>query len=225
MSGPSAPFGQIIGRLDVENAVLNLLSEWMVTYIAEVERNEGLAAHTIPVPPSADSYHGGLDFDTWRQGLEPVVIVNAEPTEDAERRGTGEYSQWFEVHVAAICVADQKFYDPNTHNQVEDAARHLADFYGKAILGLLTQQLNNGNGPAFMVRSDLLISPTTEFISPEVPSVARAVGSWRMLVHPVVDESQGPTTVPSDPYATPNPIPDVETENLTVTFDASNVAP
>lgn len=207
-------YGQIIGRQQVEAAVLSTLRVWMVAYIAEVERQNGLAPRTIPTPPTSESYHGGLDFDTWRQGLEPVLIVLAQPVDDAEHRGSGEYGQWYDIQVGAICVADQKFYDVAAVNQVEDSARLLGDIYGAAVLGVLTQQFNNDIEP-WIGRTELVMAPETEFISDEVPSVTRSVCQIRTLIFPVVDGSQGPTTVPSDPYGEPGLLPGVSTTNLT----------
>lgn len=215
-------FGSLVGRQQVEAAVLSVLGTWIGTeaapgdYIGEIERANTLAARTIPLPPSSDSFHGGLDFDTWRQGNEPVIIVNAQPVEDSEHRGDGEWSQWYEVKVASICVADQRFYDAAAVNQKEDTARDLADLYGEAVLGVLMQQLANYNPPTWLGRVELVQTPPTEFVDPEVPTVARSVVIVRMFVHPVVDESQGPSAPSGNPYNDPGAVPDAETTNLTL---------
>lgn len=229
VQGPHSPiFGQVIGRQQVESAVLSTLQTWIGTaaapgdYIGEIERQNGLPTRSIPVPPGAHSYHGGLDFDTWRQGDEPVIIANAQPVDNAEKRGDGEWSQWYEIRIAAICVADQKFYDSAAVNQVEDAARDLADLYGQAILGILTQQ---GAFATWIARTDLVSAPLTEFVNPEVPGVARSVCIVHSLVFPVVDESAGPLTPSGAPYTDPGVLPDAETTNLTFVTDPYGTAP
>lgn len=200
----ASPFGPLVSRQDVQQAVLATLQEWIISYLAEVERQEQLPARTIPTPGLQDpvnpvSFRGSLDFARYKGDELPMLIVVVQPVGSAERQQQGVYLQWYESQVAAIVQdADQ-----------EILAEQLADWYGKALLGLLTQQgaLGTRTDPVeglvpFSIKTVLASSPRTEFPDPTDRKLARSVCTIRTLV-PVVDESQGPRVPPLDPYALP----------------------
>jgi hypothetical protein len=223
----NSPFGTIVSRQDVEQAVLTTLQTWILTYLAEVERREGLQPQTIPppgntfpagpsYPSTSDAFRGSLDFEHWEAGDLPMLIVVAQPVDDAILLGSGKYLQWFEIEVASVC------HDPNDQN----VARQLADWYGAAVKSLFVQPAgqnlgtrvdNEGNTVFFANRTILTEDPRTNFIDPTVREFAYSQLTIRSLIEGIVNESVGPTVVPADPYATPAAIPTVETTNVTVT--------
>lgn len=210
-------YGRFIGPGEVRDAVIATLNRWIVYYVAEYERQRGLPPRTIPTPPTPESIHGGIDFDTWQQDLLPELIVTVAPLGEPERYDGGTYGTWWQVEVAAVA------FSPDT----EDAAYTQATWYAASLLGLLTEQGAFGVGAdgvsSFSERTRLVSAPRIEWTErSDVRRVCRAVVPVRVFTDAIVTDTDGPRTPPTqDPYETPLPWTNVSTVEVVVEADGS----
>lgn len=211
----TSTFQNLVSRGAVEQAVLSLIQTppagstypLIVYYLAEVERQLGLAAQTILVPPGSASYRGGVDFDTFEQEWQPVITVAAQPTGEAERYDSdGKYGQWYEIQVAATVTAGD-----------EDSARVLADQYGAALAGLLLQQGglgtrtdSDGSTITFAEKTVLRVAPRVEYPNPKLRRLLRSIVLVESFVQGVFAEA-GPGSFGTNPYTAPGALPNVST--------------
>jgi hypothetical protein len=207
-------YGPLVGRDLIERAVLALLqtppegseAPLIVYYLAEVERQQGLAPQSLPWPPGPSSYRGGVDLQTLMPEWFPLIGCEAQPVGIPERGpkdgfGYG-YGQWFEVKLAATAGNDD-----------EDAARLLAAQYGIALALLIVQHGSLGHVVGNTV---LTASPNIEYLDPEVRQVARSVITFRSYVDTILTESGPPLVLSPDPYQAPGDWPVVETVDVTL---------
>lgn len=197
-------FGAVVSRDEIERNVLSLFSTppptssypLIVYYLAEVERQLGLAARTLPVPPGTNSYRGGLDYNTFTEEWAPQITVIAEPISPVEREEDGKYGCWFSIQVAALVTEGD-----------EDSARTLADRYGAALMmclagnaGLGTRtDFTDGSSVAFTNQAILQDAPETTFPNPRMRRLCQSTLSMRAYISPIVTEP-GPLTFNADPY-------------------------
>lgn len=210
MSG-NDEYGPLVSRWQVEQAVLNTLQQppandvtypRVVYYLAEVERMNGLAPRTIPLPPGANSYRGGADFDTMQAEWFPMIHVVANPVGNAEAVDPATYGQAYQVQVAATVGDDD-----------EDTARMYADHYGIAITGCLLQKGSLGGISSSTILERM---PNTELLASGARQVARSVMEFTTTVVATVGTS-GPTSWPDDPYDDAPVWPVVNEVNVTLT--------
>jgi hypothetical protein len=220
---PNAPFGRIITPRDVENQVILALQTWVPTYIAEVERQSGLAPHTIPPPPDENlSYRAGFDFETWEQAWSPVFIAHITPQGEPERQyGNGTYLQPFKIDIAVNFVVTNEVVAlaPAQGGLIEDSARHYAGLLGTAACAGILQHGRMGtwdDGSPFSLKTVMTQYPNTVFPYPENRRICRTVFSVLTLVDYVVAEGYGPAQVPFNPYEDLPDYPVVEDVNVTL---------
>ncbi len=195
-----ALYGIGYGRGDLEQHVIQTLQDWIVPYIADYERQKGLTARSLPVPPTPQSIHGGIDFTTFSSELMPEIIVVAQPRGDAERSQDGTYGSWYTVEVGAIVYVEGD----------QDRTRLLADAYGTALEKLIPQQGawgQNPDGEPFATRTRLRTAYGVVFPDVEVRDIVRATVGAETFVWQLVSDFIGPLEPPADPYAVPLPIP------------------
>lgn len=210
-------FGTLLSRGQVAQAVINTLQSppassssvapLIVHYLAEVERQQGLIAKTIFVPPDVASYRVGLDFEMWAGDQLPTIIVLCEPLGDAERYNAGTYGQMYQVEVGAIVEA-----------QDEPSAILLADQYGAALSGALAQNggmgtrtYNDGSIGTF-AENTRLMSSRTEFLQDTERRFCRSVVTLHLMVQDVIQEQRPTYNV--DPYTAPGAWPNVSTVDV-----------
>ena len=195
-------YGLGYGRGELERRAIETLRLWIVAYIADYEREYGFTPRSLPVPPTPESIHGGIDFETFSAELLPELIVVTQPVGPVERYGEGTYGQWFSLDVAAIV----------TYEGSQDQTRMLADAYGTAIQKLIPQQGGFGYLPdgvtTFATRTRLQSAYALYFPDGTVRDIIRAVLMTRTFVENLVDDRSGPQVPPLDPYATPGPEPE-----------------
>lgn len=197
----NATFGTIFTAPAMEQAALDVLKEWLATYLSEVERQTGLDACTLARP----KYWGTSVDDTLEPGerYPAIVVVSpgtgtaAEPTGE----GGGRWSAWYDFTVAVSVMASDEF-----------GARRMAGLYAGAIRASIMQHGSLG-GVADGVRWR-----GEEFLGEPGPTRNRSrAGS---LVHfqariPIVVEAQAgpqfPAPIdPCEPVAEPTTIETVE---------------
>lgn len=207
MSVSAAAFSENVyglgsGRGDIEEQVIRTLRDWIVPYVADYERQNELNPRTLPVPPTPESIHGGIDFVTFSAELFPELIVVVQPTGPVERYGEdGTYGQWFSVDVAAIVTVEGD----------QNLTRGLADAYGEILQKLIPQQGAFGfkaDGVSdFAVRTRLESAYSLEFQDETVRDIMRATVMARTFIEDLVSDYEGPRVPPVDPYAVPIPLP------------------
>lgn len=194
-------YGYAYGRGDVERHAIQTLRDWIIAYIADYERENHIVPRTIPTPPTPESIHGGIDYETFSADLFPELIVVCEPVGSVERfDDDGTYGSWFNVGVGAIV----------SHEGDQDRTRLFADAYGTALQKLLPQQGAFGkkaDGPDFATRTRLETPYALTFPDDTVRDIVRATVEVRTFVDGLVSDYSGPRVPPADPYATPGPLP------------------
>lgn len=194
-------YGPFVSRGVIQAAALSLLSARITEYIAEVERQFGLAARTIPLPPGPSSYRRGVsDTDLFQAEWLPAIFVECQPLNPPERAGAGDYGQWFELRCSAIFADDD-----------ENVAAQRADQYGMAIYAAIAQHGSLGGKVSKTVATG---APDIEYLDPKIRQVVKSVCVFRSWVDVSVTEQGGLATVPSNPYSTPADWPTVEVTNV-----------
>jgi hypothetical protein len=196
----------------VSNVVLNHLrgpnpngtEGWLVTFLAEVERQIGVDPQTIAKPKGWEVVSEFTKFDATK--LPAVVIAVGEIGGEPMRTGDGEYSAVFPCAVAVV-----------TGGRTPAETERNAHAYGAAVRGAMLYHLDMerqlpvqgvkwiGETYAEIDTTDRRTKGATMvFFEIRVPDVAR-------------DYTGAPlgTTPPVDPYASPDAIPTV----LTAEFD------
>lgn len=126
MSRPSA-FGTLVGASDVEEALLAQLQLWIADYLAEVERQHGLAPGTWPLPRS---WLISSDVEKMPEDQLPAVIL-ASPglTDPPLADGRGIYTARWLVTLGVMVSA-----------RGNRLALRLARLYVLALRAIATQQ-------------------------------------------------------------------------------------
>lgn len=197
-----AAYGLAVGRGDLEAHVIQTLRDWIVPYIANYERQHNIRPRGLQVPPTPESIHGGIDYETFSGELLPEIIVVVQPTGTIERfDGDGTYGSWFTVGVGAIVSVEGD----------QDATRKLADVYGTCLQDLIPQQggfgLQQDGVTIFATRTRLEAPYGLTFVDETVRDIVRATLPAMTFLDNLVSDYAGPRVPPLDPYATPLPLP------------------
>ena len=231
-SNPANIFGRIVTRRDIELALVGFLRDWVPTYVAEIERQSGLPAKTVPLPPDqVKSYRGGLDYNTWEQSWSPIFIVTATPMGLPERKlGPGVYTQTFLVGVGCNFAAtnlEQDLSEPGSDAAgIEDNARQYADMLGMAACAAILQHGQIGlwpDGTPISLKTTLLKYPELVFPRPADRRMVRSQFQVSLIADWVLQEAGGPTSPYEDPYVADQSWPNVQSvdaELNSVTLDA-----
>lgn len=217
---PNALFGRLVTRRDVELAAVSFLQTWVPTYVAELERQGGLAPQTVPLPPDPNlSYRGGLDFDTWEPAWSPVFIVVAQPTGAPQRAdGAGNYLQTFSLNVG-VNFQFSGATMPSLGVIEEDSARQYADILGMAACAAMLQHGGLGNwadGSFVALETWMTEYPKTSFPFADERRITRCQFTLMSVVQNVVTEAAGPKVPAGNPYASPPDLPLVTTAPIVV---------
>lgn len=200
-------FGPLVASWNVEQAIIATYREWMPTYLAAVERYNGLANKAL-LRPAADSYYGSLDFVTAPDVSLPSVIVVVNPTEAPELSAVG-YSQAYAVRIG--CVVE---------GESESQTLMRASLYGTAA----TLMAQKGALAGLAEDTVLTSAPLMEFAEGERRTLARSVTGFTVYVANIIERFVGPageTIADSpefheEPEAAPEERPHVTKTNLTI---------
>lgn len=215
---PEDRFGPLISPEDIIDAAVTTLQVWFDTYLNNVEEKHGLHKKTIPRPPVPESYHGGIDLESWIGQDTPEVMVLCKPIERPEFSGTAGYTGKFSLTTGCLCVGTGSVLA----ERPEDDARKIASYLGAASQ-LLVQQPTLG-GLTERLRMSAL--PDVTFPDPEKRSIAQVVTTFDVWVAQVVSEAGGP--IGPTPEESPGytgreepfeDTPTVEDINITVTVE------
>lgn len=192
---PTSNIGALIAPWHVEQAVIATIRAGLNTFLAEIERQSALTEGTLPRPPSASSYYGGVDFAAWVGSDTPAVIVNANPVGAPEFSPDAGYGQNYEVEIGAQVIGAD-----------EDDARMLAGLYAAAVAGTVGQ---NGGLSGLAGVQDTRLNQTAMVRLPDPDKRREALGvcGFHVFVQPVLLRT-GPV-IPTPVDSTPPPYPTV----------------
>lgn len=207
-------FEPIITRSQITEATREVLEAWMPAYVAEIERQNGLAPEDLEVPGNVTIRTSFAQWDTEAatpailivsQGLvSPAILdpgIYGEPTSDGE----GRWQALWGLTVGAIVSGE----DP-------DAIQEKADLYAAAIRGcLLQRQPLPGIGASLRWTGETYVGIPEE----ESLGIASARVGFECRVPLAVEAHAGPapgTEPPANPYEPPEDWPTVETTHLSV---------
>ena len=224
LSGSSI-FGRIVTRRDIELALVAFFRAWMPTYVAEIERQAGLPAKTIPLPPDPNlSYRGGLDFMSWQSAWSPVVIVQVTPSGPPERKSApGVYCQTFSVTVGVNFQITNLESDLSATGTdaigIEDNARQYADLLGMAACAAILQNGQIGlwpDGGPISTKTTLVRYPEAVFPAPDNRRVVRSQFQVSLVADWVLQEAGGPGAPLQNPYEPEPQLPSVQQVNVSI---------
>lgn len=181
-------FGPSVGQRHVKGAVEQTIKRWIETYLAAIERAEGLEPRELHVPDPGNYVlkdDGALNKRPEDQ-LPAILVLCPGTAGDPEPESEGLYRVPFLVNVAAIVSSS----DP-------DFVSELADFYASALRDLL---VHNGSLGGF-ANSAVWKGSRTDDLKPEDNrSIAAGVNVFHIYVPGVVQRGAGLKAPPEDPY-------------------------
>jgi hypothetical protein len=196
-------FGRVLTGHDVEQWCLDTLKEWSSTYLAELERQNGIEEGTVP---RLRSYATAPSFDNWPEDQLPgLVLISVGLAEAPARSGDGSYNARWQMALGLVVSA-----------RTEAESHALAMLYVAAHRALLIQRPSLG-GRALGV--DWLDEDYAQGSFDDQRSLALGQASFTVGVENVVNSLAGPTTAdaPLEPDTTPWPDwPVVQTHEETV---------
>jgi hypothetical protein len=172
-------FGPIVGVEDVSEAVVDTLRLWMPDYLAERERKTGLQPKRIPRPPTPESYHGGVDFNSWIGEQAPEIMVVVKPSGAPQSSSLG-YTQAYSIQVGCLCVG----YGGLFAERAEDDARITASHYGAVAMLLIQQPTLN----ELVERIRLTAAPDPSLPDPERRAITQIVTGFSGWVSQIITE-------------------------------------
>jgi hypothetical protein len=171
-------FGPIVGVEDVNEAVVSTLRLWMPEYLAERERKNGLQRKSIPRPPAPESYHGGVDFDSWIGAESPEIMVVSKPSGTPEKGSLG-YTQMYSIQVGCLCIG----YGGIFAERAEDDGRIIASHLGAAAMLLVQQQ-----PVPLLERIRLAAAPDPSLPDPAKRAIAQTITGFSGWVAQIITE-------------------------------------
>jgi hypothetical protein len=202
-------FGRIVTGADVEDWVFACLQKWSCTYLAEVERQHGIQAGTLP---QVRAWVPSFTFDKWPEDQVPAMFVlNTGLSEKPARGGDGAYYVRWQMHVGALTSA-----------KTQAQAHKLAQLYLAAHRVLLLQQPSLGglaDGIDWLLEGDMPLN------FDDTRTLAARVATFVVSVDRCCFNNAGPPTPsePLDPCIDPWPpwttvdLVDIEIDNLGIT--------
>lgn len=193
-------FGEVLLGSNVEQAVIENLKTWFPTYVAEVERQEGIDPESIPLPRSYDTVN---EFRKWPENQLPAVIVVSPGLAGVPMsEGDGRTRASWAIGIGVVASAKDK---RSTNN--------LAKLYAATVRTLMLQQQSLGGigmGTSWRHESYSDI-PTDD---------GRTLGACQVILEveagDVVRTKAGLPVPPDNPYD-PDPVwPTVETADAIV---------
>lgn len=204
--GTTSIIGRLLAPWNVEQTVLGTLTAWLDLYLHDLERQNDLAAGTIPRPPAPESLIGGTDFESWQEDLLPMLIVVVNPAGNPEINRPDGYSQAYQVDIAAVLTAAD-----------ERTARMYAGLYAAAAMGVIIQP--HGPLDELANHTTLTGAPSVALPDPEIRRLARGQCSFSIIVDGIANDDDGPIDpLPQqDPSIPPRDAPQVTEVDITIT--------
>lgn len=196
-------FGQLKHGGLVEDAALATLKDWMPAYVAELERQTGRTARSLP---QIRSWVLRPEFEYWPEDLQTPAIVVVSPGLAGERptkTGDGYYRASWSLGVAAVCEAS-----------TQEATRELARVYAAAVRGCLLQRRSLEGA---MRITDWVDESYDDIPTEKRRTIAAGMNVFTVEMEQVVSVAEGPRGAPPlDPYLDPGDWPVVETAEVEI---------
>lgn len=183
----TAVWGRIVTVNQVRLAVERHLQRWFVPYLAELERQHGLPAQSVPPPKSWQR------VSTWQQVREdqmPNISVTSPGTVSKTTEETGLYRITWDIQVFLVVRG-------SSHTETADRL----GLYTAAANAAVAQHPTLGD-----TVSDAVIGDFDDYGVLDANSartIAGAVVPLLVAVDEALDASAGPDEPPVDPYAVP----------------------
>lgn len=199
MTGVVNPiFGKMITGPDVERAAIDTITLWEETYLAEMERQQGLSPHDLPLFRSKTTSNA---FQKWTEDQLPgLVAVSPGLQSKPKVEGDGKYRAPFILGFAVVCSADTR---ENTHM--------LAGLYAAVLRAIILQVPDLGG----ISRGVVWEHEAYDDISADKNrSLASAQVMFTVEIADVIHSKAGMRDPMEDPYADPT-TPVAETVEVT----------
>lgn len=179
-------FGPLIDTRDVQLAVKSTVQKWIKTYVALVERMNGLDPRSLPLPRSyVLKNHDALSKNPEDQ-TPAIVIVCPGTAGDPVRDGEGFYRVPYAVSVAAIVSARD-----------EDSTSVLAKRYAAALYALM---VHNGSLGGFAEGVRWRGERNDDLRPDGDRTIAVGINVFEVLVPNVIQAGAGLKEPPEEPY-------------------------
>lgn len=195
-------FGPSIGKLEVQDAVVAHLSDWMPTYLGREVRK-----HSLDALPAIRRYVNRLSFAKWPEDQLPLVIVNVPGIVKGStvNEGDGSVSKAYRLELGVL-----------VSGRDEEATRKLIGYYGVSLHDAVLQHQSLGGFAEF---TDLVDEDYGAFAAAKGEERTRgSVGfEFTVGVRNVLNRFAGPSEPLEEPEEEPGDRPTVETHEVEVT--------
>lgn len=201
----SERFGRILSSQAISNAIEKHLKDWLVVFLAEVERQLDITPREIHVPKSYETVSEFTKFDS--NALPAVIIAVDEVNRIPERFGDASYTAVYPVGIA-IVTAGRTAKETERNSMAYGAALRSAMLYPSKHLGAVGVENVKWSGETY-----------TEIDSTDRRTKAAAMVLFDIRVRDVARDYNTPvlgTTPPSNPYQDPLGLNTADTVNIDV---------
>lgn len=193
-------FGIIKTGGDVEQAVISHLEEWVTTYLAEIERQQGIPPKSLP---TVDHWVSTNEFRKWAEEQTPVgVVISPGISDDPVKDGEGTYRAKWHVGIAVVIKG---------RNRAEVSEN--AKLYAAAVRGAMLQHRSLGGFARGVEWKD---ETYTDVPTKSERTMGSAQSVFEIEVPETINVFAGLVTKPEEPYEDPGDLPEAETVEVTV---------
>lgn len=198
-------FGAMVDASTVEDAAETLLRAWETTYLAAVERQNGLDPQSLP---RVETWATDQTFDWQAADYLPAVYIIAGDLTPTERHRTG-YVGTCDLSVAVVCEGQDERDARRVSKRICTALRSALLGHQGFVEGRSTDVDWTGDEHATLSDADAsLLLGTTEATF----TVQLSLGSY----------VKGPSAPPEAPYEQPADDPTIAETHLNITQEASS---
>lgn len=191
-------FEGIPTRIQIAEAARDQLKLWLPAYLAEIERQQGLPAESLP---RIRSFTTRTQTTKWAENQTPAcVIVCPGLSGPPARDGAGVWRSSWGLGVAVV-----------TSGNSQESVIQNSSYYGAAVRACLLQQQPL---PGLDGRIGWLDEDYAEVPESQSRSLAAARVEFQVLIPHMVCDMAGPVLPPDDPYLPPDNWPTVSDTNL-----------
>jgi hypothetical protein len=189
-------WGPLLAEIDVDQAVVRTLRQWMPYYLTQAEVERDLDVGTIARPVEG-SYANTLETDEFEDHQLPAVIVTTAQMEDPMMDGDGVYRAEFRTRVSAVC-----------RGRTPQETRAVTSVFSACVKRVMVQQSSLGGfASGVALRGGMLTA--IDDATDAGRYLAAGVSDFVVFVDAVVQAGEGPYVPPDgDPVYEPPDQPD-----------------
>lgn len=177
--------GHVVVGHEIRDAVKDTIEKWIETYLAEIERREGMDPRSLPLPADYVTVRNDR-LDKWPESQLPAVIIMSPGTSRRPSRKGDVVSAVFAVNVAVIVSSSD-----------QEETLITAERYAAALLLLFTEQASLGG----FAQTTLWGGQRWDSLPPEDGrTLASTINVFEVVVGTAVELHGGPGEPPEDPY-------------------------